>query len=251
VTAEKPLSEADLYEPVKAFLEARGYEVKGEVRGCDVVATRGDEPPLIVELKLRLGLPLILQGVDRLNLTDTVYLAVPKPRPRSDPRSSPYFRPLRQLCRRLGLGLIVVHPGRLPRVEVLLDPAPYQPRKNARKVKLLMGEHLRRTGDPNRGGSAHRGPIMTAYRQEALRCAQLLNGGIAKIAELRATGYVPNAGAILQRDAYGWFERVSRGCYVLTPLGVEALVTFAASLEKLETKRAAEAALSEVSEDRP
>jgi hypothetical protein len=30
--------EVDLYEPVKRFLEHLGDEVKGEVRGCDVVA---------------------------------------------------------------------------------------------------------------------------------------------------------------------------------------------------------------------
>jgi hypothetical protein len=30
--------EAALYAPVKEFLERQGYEVKGEVRGCDVVA---------------------------------------------------------------------------------------------------------------------------------------------------------------------------------------------------------------------
>ena len=32
--------EQDLYAPVKRFLEDLGYEVKGEVRGCDVVAVR-------------------------------------------------------------------------------------------------------------------------------------------------------------------------------------------------------------------
>ena len=47
------VGEAALYGPVKRFLEALGYEVKGEVRGCDLVARRGDEPPVIVELKLR------------------------------------------------------------------------------------------------------------------------------------------------------------------------------------------------------
>src|SRR5262245_29730587 len=50
-------AEADLYPAVKAFLEAQGYDVKAEVRGCDVAATRGERPPAIVELQvaLRLG----------------------------------------------------------------------------------------------------------------------------------------------------------------------------------------------------
>ena len=61
-----------------------GYEVKGEVRGCDLVARRGDEPPVIVELKLRFTLALVLQGIDRLAITERVYLAVPRPpRPRA------------------------------------------------------------------------------------------------------------------------------------------------------------------------
>ena len=48
--------ESDLYAPVKALLEGQGYVVKGEVRGCDVVAVRGGEPPVIVELKRAFGL---------------------------------------------------------------------------------------------------------------------------------------------------------------------------------------------------
>jgi hypothetical protein len=75
--------EQDLYEPVKRFLEDLGYEVKGEVRGCDVVAVRrhgadgAAEPPIVVELKLAFTLGFVLQGVDRLAVTDLVYLAAP------------------------------------------------------------------------------------------------------------------------------------------------------------------------------
>ena len=85
-----------MYGPVKALLEARGYVVKGEIVGCDVVAVRGNEPPVVVELKRKFGLDLVLQGIDRLALTDSVYLAIG-----SWPR-----RPavVRKLCRRLGLG---------------------------------------------------------------------------------------------------------------------------------------------------
>jgi len=34
---------------------------------------------------------------------------------------------------------------------------------------------------------------------------------------------VPNSASILRRDVYGWFERVDRGIYALTPRGREAL----------------------------
>ncbi|MDT2304378.1 hypothetical protein P7H21_10960 [Paenibacillus larvae] len=44
-------SETELYGPVKHFWEQRGYEVKGEVKHCDLVAMKGDGPPIIIELK--------------------------------------------------------------------------------------------------------------------------------------------------------------------------------------------------------
>ena len=72
-----PMRETTLYRPVKAFLEAQGYAVKGEVTGCDLVAIRGDEPPVIVELKTSFSLSLVFQGIVRQDLSDTVYLAVP------------------------------------------------------------------------------------------------------------------------------------------------------------------------------
>ncbi len=208
--------ESDLYAPVKALLEGQGYSVKGEIRGCDVVGVRGDEPPVIVELKRAFGLGLVLQGVDRLSLTDTVYLAIgvwPK-----------NLRNVRKLCRRLGLGLMIVSEKRL---DVLLDPAPYAPRKNKRKVGRLLGEHARRVGDPNRGGSSTRVPMMTAYRQAALRCAELLaQKGPMKVAAVRTACDARNAGAILRDDVYGWFERVERGIYAVTPEGRRGLEQF-------------------------
>ena len=208
--------ESDLYAPVKALLEGQGYVVKGEIRGCDVVAVRGDEPPVIVELKRIFGLGLVLQGVDRLAVSESVYLAVgqwPK-----------QMRNVRKLCRRLGLGLMVVV---AERADIVLDPAPYRPRLNKRKVGRLLGEHQRRVGDPNRGGSTTRMPLMTAYRQEALRCAELLaSHGPMKLAALRAAAEAPRVASILQQDVYGWFERVERGVYMITPAGRRGLVAF-------------------------
>lgn len=208
--------ESDLYAPVKALLEGQGYVVKGEVRGCDVVGVRGGEPPVVVELKRSFGLSLVLQGVDRLALSERVYLAVGKwPKP---------MKTVRKLCRRLGLGLLVVEDER---AEIVLDPAPYLPRLNKHKKGRLLGEHARRVGDPNVGGSTTRIPLMTAYRQEALRCAVLLasNGPMAPKA-MRAVADVPNASKILRSDYYGWFERIERGLYGITPKGRAGLEAF-------------------------
>src|SRR5215213_9022054 len=73
-----PQKETTLYRPVKRYLEALGFTVKGEVCGCDLVALRGDEPPIVVvgELKLSFSLDLVLQAVDRMAACDEVWLAV-------------------------------------------------------------------------------------------------------------------------------------------------------------------------------
>jgi hypothetical protein len=61
---------------------------------------------------------------------------------------------------------------------------------------------------------------MTAYRQQALRCASLLaSNGPMKVATLKEKADAPKAASILSADHYGWFERVERGIYGLTPKG--------------------------------
>ena len=65
------MREVELYPAVKAFLEAQGYDVKGEVDGCDLVAVRGDEPPVIAEMKAGFSLPLVFQGIARNTATAT------------------------------------------------------------------------------------------------------------------------------------------------------------------------------------
>ena len=217
------MAETDLYLPLKKFLEAQGYEVKSEIEDCDIVAMRGDDPPVIVEMKTNFSLQHLLQGVDRQAISDAVYLAItpPKRRQTSD---------IVKLCRRLGLGLLTVS-GQW--VEVLADPAPYQPRKNSRRKTLLLKEFAHRVGDPNQGGSTRRA-LVTAYRQDALRCAILLDRlGASKVAHIRSHARVDRAAGILQRDVYGWFLRQDRGIYGLSPKGQAALVTFEAVVRSL------------------
>jgi hypothetical protein len=241
----KGVGETALYAPVKRFLEARGYEVKGEVCGCDLVARRineqGDDrddgKPVIVELKRRFTLALLLQGIDRLAISERVYLAVPRavPRPGRKTRGlSPEAPAIRRLCRRVGLGLIVVggHGGG-DSVAVIEEPAPYRPRTARRRALRLMVEFDRRAGDPNIGGSRSR-PLVTAYRQDALRIIRTLaDNGPTRLAELREASGVANAARILQRNVYGWFVRVARGVYTLSESGREALGIFADAIAAL------------------
>jgi hypothetical protein len=62
---------------------------------------------------------------------------------------------------------------------------------------------------------------MTAYRQRALACAAGLRAGHGRPRDLR--GAAPDAGHILRRNVYGWFERTAPGRYRLTALGEAAL----------------------------
>jgi hypothetical protein len=216
--------ETSLYLPVKRHLERLGFEVKGEVCNCDLVALRDGEPPVVVvgELKLAFNLELVLQGVDRTAACDEIWLAVRMSGRRGrerDPR-------VRKLCRFLGFGLLgVLSTGR---VEVLVEPAPWRPRRDAKRRSRLVDEHRRRLGDPVAGGTTKL-PIMTAYRQQALACAASLSNGPRCTAELRAS--VPDASKILLRNVYGWFFRVERGVYGLTPAGTTALTRWPQALE--------------------
>ena len=91
----------------------------------------------------------------------------------------------------------------------------------------LLGEFTRRVGDPNAGGASTRVKLVTAYRQEALRLASILHArGPQKVAVLRTDAEAPAAARILRDDVYGWFERVERGIYALTPAGIQALGVF-------------------------
>ncbi|MEM9032528.1 MAG: DUF2161 family putative PD-(D/E)XK-type phosphodiesterase [Pseudomonadota bacterium] len=215
------MKETDLYQPVKALLEAQGYTVKGEVGSADVVAVRGVEPPVIVELKTGFSLALYHQAVARLRMTERVYIAVPRPKGPSARRS---MRENLTLCRRLGLGLITVSDG-VP--EIRCDPGPYRARKSPAQAGRLLKAFARLEGDPNDGGATRHG-LVTGYRQEAVRCAAYLaEVGPEKGALVaRATG-VREATRIMAANHYGWFERIDRGIYGLTDAGRRGLADWA------------------------
>jgi hypothetical protein len=216
--------ETSLYPAVKQFLEAAGFHVKGEVNGCDAVAVRDGQPErlVVVEMKRGFNLDLLLQAVERMRSADEVWLAVPatgRGRDR-DPR-------IRRLCRLLGFGLMAVHVLR-KRIEVLTEPGPYRPRPDQHRRTRLLSEHARRSGDPSAGGSS-RQPIMTAYRQQALACAAILQRGPARPRDLRTTA--PEAGRILLQNVYGWFERTERGVYRLNSHGEAALLRWPQTMD--------------------
>ncbi len=209
--------ETSLYQPIKTFIEAAGYEVKGEIGGCDLVGLSPGDPPVVVvcELKLSFNLELILQAVDRAAIADEVWIAA---RVSATGRGREADKRYRNLCRRLGIGMLGVSDR--GEVNVLVSAISPMPRTNPRRRSRLVREHQRRRGDPTLGGST-RTPIMTAYRQQALLCAEALCAGPLRPRDIRP--HAPDAGKILLSNVYGWFERVKPGTYRLTELGRSAV----------------------------
>ena len=211
--------ETDLYPPVKALFEEQGYQVKSEVGAADVVAVRGAETPVVVELKLGFSLALFHQCAARLSVSEEVYMAVAH---KPGKRFALALKNNVVLARRLGLGVITV---RLKDglVQVHCDPGPYAPRKSAKRRASLLREFARRQGDPNEGGQTRSG-LVTAYRQDALKLAVFLfEVGASKGADVASETGVAAATRIMRDNHYGWFEKVETGIYGLTPAGAAAV----------------------------
>tara|TARA_R110002049_G_scaffold29972_4_gene102091 strand:+ start:11916 stop:12596 length:681 start_codon:yes stop_codon:yes gene_type:complete len=215
--------ETDLYPAIKSFLEGQGYVVKAEVGVADVVALRGGEPPVVVELKLGFSLALFHQCVARLAVSEDVYMAVSR---QPGKRFAKALKDNVALARRLGLGLITVRLSDAL-VEVHCDPGPYSPRKSPKRQARLLREFARRQGDPNDGGQTRAG-LITAYRQDALKLAvYLFEAGACKGADVARETGVAAATRMMRDDHYGWFEKVDKGVYGLTPAGAGAVATAA------------------------
>ncbi|WP_438992182.1 DUF2161 domain-containing phosphodiesterase [Lentibacter sp.] len=213
------IKETALYAPVKAYLVGLGYEVKGEVGAADVVARRGAEAPLIVELKTGFSLQLMHQAVARQRISDSVYVAVPRWKGRAGWKA---FKANVGLCKRLGLGVLSVD-LEAGTAQAHSDPAPFQPRKSKLKAAALMREFDAREGDPNEGGMT-RMTIVTAYRQEAEKCARhLAEYGPSRGRDVKEATGVERATTMMRANHYGWFEKQSAGVYALSAAGQAAL----------------------------
>ena len=214
----RTIKESDLYLPVKSLLTKQGYEVKGEVKGCDVLARR-DDILVAVEMKLTLNLTLLLQANERADSVDNVYIALPA----DNAQYRRSRRSLFKLLRKLGFGLIVVGTT-FKQAEVALDPGPYIPRRQKKKRGRLLKEFEELVGDPNAGGSSNRVRRVTAYRQKAVRIAShLLAHGETKASHMRDALQIENARDVMYQNHYGWFDAMGNGIYTLTERGLREL----------------------------
>lgn len=211
--------ETDLYQPVKDFLTHRGFAVKAEINGIDVLAIK-DELMLAVELKRTLSLALIYQAIERQQYSDIVYVAVPKHAIKK--RQS--FKRFSHLLRRLELGLLLVEDNH---VFEAIAPKPYstshaKAKSKSKKTRVLHTFHSLQS-EKNIGGT--QGKTMTLYKEQVNAIIHVLNehGPLSPKAIVTLTG-IQKTASILQKNYSGYFKRISRGMYHLTDLGNEETI---------------------------
>ncbi|MEC9484883.1 MAG: DUF2161 family putative PD-(D/E)XK-type phosphodiesterase [Candidatus Izemoplasma sp.] len=219
-----------LFPILKKYFEAHDFTVKAEVNDIDIVVKK-DDLVIAVEMKTTLNTTLMYQGIKREHITDYVYLAIPKPTDRI--LKSRLFKEKKTLIRRLELGLILVDLEQ-ELVTILLDPKTYHHKKQKKQRKKLLKEFNQRQTAFNIGGS-HKREIITAYRELALLALDFMLDEPKTTKALREYTQKPKVTRILQDNHYGWFERVERGVYQVTDVGVKAHKSYNEVIQKLRT----------------
>jgi hypothetical protein len=233
------LKETDLFPPLADFLQGEGYSVHAEVLGTDIAARRGGEL-LLVEMKLRFNIDVLLQAAGRQGAADKTYIAVPA----RNGKRPPKWSELKDILRRLGLGLFLVHftPPLRPQVQEALAAEDSRAIKNLRKKRKVRAGLLRelegRPANFNTGGSVKK-KLITAYLVESLRVALLLRKNKAPEGlspkKLREMGAPLNCREILYNNYHGWFTRPEPGRYTLSAAGKEALRQYRGVIKSLTT----------------
>ncbi len=213
-------SETDLYEPIRRFLEAEGYTVQAEVKGCDIAAKK-EGHLIVIELKKRFSLKLVYQAMERQTMTESVFVAIPRPVKGQRDKS---WKNMLWLLKRLEIGLLTVAiDSPLKMVDVVLEPSDSMVWKKRKKEEMLIAEMEGRKLSVNTGGMTRK-KIMTAYREKAIALACILEqNGEVSLKELRAMGMDEKFTVILQRNPYQWFVRCKAGVYRLSEVGKAAL----------------------------
>lgn len=220
--------ERDMYHVIKDFLINLGYNVKAEVLNADIVAIK-DDIILIIEMKTSFSTHLIHQGLMRQHHSDKVYLAIPKPS--NKVLTSSVFKEKKNIVRRLELGLLLADVEH-EKVEIILEPNQYHYKQNHRKRNKLFNEFNLRQTSLNTGGVV-REKIITAYKELALKTLVALKDGPKTTSDLRKMMNNNKVVSVLQKNYYGWFERVSRGVYQITTLGHKALIEYHEAINQI------------------
>ncbi len=223
---QKFAKEAELYLPVKAFLEARGYVVKGEVKSCDILAAK-DELYIIIELKLSYNLKLVFQAVERQDSCDNVMIAIP------DYAFETRKKQILKLMKKLNVGILTISKrpsGLVVKEELALN-----------ELSSFVDEELEREFSERSFDLSPSTNIVpytvTAYKEKAIALAVLLSlNDEMSIKELKALTAIENVQPILYNNYDGFFERTKRGVYRLTAVGLEKLQKYPQLVEFYSNK---------------
>ena len=91
------MKETDLYYPIHHYLVDNGYTVNSEVQYTDIIAQKDDDM-IAIELKKTFNATVLIQAVERQKFADSVYIAIVRPKKRSQMKnwncseSSSWFR---------------------------------------------------------------------------------------------------------------------------------------------------------------
>ncbi len=214
--------EEDFYNPIKKHFEKLGYDVKAEVKDCDCVCIKGNEI-IICEFKLSFNISLVFQGLDRQKIADNVYICIPRYKGRVGYRN---FLKAKNLCSRLGLGLIIVNTTlKNPTCEEVLRPEQTTVKKNKQKREKLLKEYNGRTFDLNTGGQNGK-KINTAYREACIKILCILEkeGKVTTKTLVSKYGFEKSVYTILYANPLRFFEKTEeRGVYVASNIGKQEL----------------------------
>ncbi len=211
--------EKDMFFPVAEFLREHGYEVFGEVNGCDIAASKNGEI-IAVEMKKAFNLKLVYQAINRQEAADIVYVAVG--RSKKGMRDS-NFKGMVKLLKRLDVGLMTVAmDSPVKTVDVVVEPKLHKGSWSQKKKKLR-NEIEGRSLNMNDGGT-NKTEIITAYKEKSIEflCFAEKNGTITN-SILKQMGYDQKTYSILYRNYYGWFKKTGKAEYVVSEKGKEAL----------------------------
>jgi hypothetical protein len=204
--------ESDMYEPVKQLLLTQGFVVRGEVKGCDVTAVKGDDL-WIVEMKLQFNMTLLFQAMERLKATDFVFVAIPRPKRANDKK----YLVTQKVLTKLEIGLITVAlDSPTLNTEIVLFPGGKNANRSNKKSSRIKYEAQNRISDTT--GGVTKQQISTAYRERCIKIACVIE---AKGAQ-RSRDF-PRDSSILRNNFYGWFKKTDDGSFELTAKGKKYL----------------------------
>lgn len=214
------MKEIELYEPIKNYLLKNGYKLQAEVKNCDIAYLYKNNL-VVIELKKSFNLKLLYQALDRKVFANKVFIAIIRPK-NFRKKETKYML---NILKALNIGLITVSlDSPLKTVEIILEPQNQIINSKIKKRNIILNEIQNRNLNINIGGSVKKANILTAYKEQVIFLACILNKiKVGSPSFIKKQFNIQNASSILQNNYYGYFEKIERGKYTLSKKGKDML----------------------------